>query len=106
MEIVVMLFVLFGVSIGFSAWKNQKSSKGADSVNKAEETDHAVGVRACRACGYEGEMKTWIANYTAPKIILVVGFLLGYLPGLIFTVMYWGKFKCPGCGAVGKNQPN
>jgi hypothetical protein len=49
-------------------------------------------------------MKTWISHYTVPKVILVVGFLLGYIPGLIFLGVYWGKYKCPSCGAIGKNR--
>ena len=49
-------------------------------------------------------MKTWLSNYIAPKVIVTAGFLLGYIPGLIFLVFYWGKYKCPSCGAVGKSQ--
>ena len=103
MEIVIALFVLFGASIGFSAYMKNKSADNrpaGDTNGPVKDTS----ARTCRACGHEGEMKTWIANYTAPKLIVVAGFLLGYLPGLIFLVMYWGKFKCPACGAVGKNE--
>jgi hypothetical protein len=50
-------------------------------------------------------MKTWLSNYTAPKIIVIAGFLLGYIPGLIFLAIYWGKYKCQSCGSIGKNQP-
>ena len=28
---------------------------------------------------------------------------LNAIPGLIFMAWAWGKYKCPSCGAVGKN---
>ncbi len=104
MEIVIMLFVLVGGSIAFSAWMKNKSSNSLPPVAGHEEKDSGSHIRKCLACGHEGEMKTWLANYTAPKCIVIAGFLLGYVPGLIFLAFYWGKYKCPGCGAVGKNQ--
>ncbi len=104
MEIVIALFVLIGGSIAFSAWKKNKSSDSSQSVEKHDGHDNGCSVRKCLACGHEGEMKTWISNYVAPKIIVITGFLLGYIPGLIFLVFYWGKYKCPSCGAVGKNM--
>jgi hypothetical protein len=105
MEIVILLFVLVGGSIAFSAWKKNKSPESCQPVDKQDAPDTGRCVRKCLACGHEGEMKTWISHYTAPKFIAVAGFLLGYIPGLIFLAVYWGKYKCPGCGAVGKNQP-
>ena len=104
MEIVIMLFVLVGGSIAFSAWKNMKSSQS--SLSSVNHDDHDKGwcVRKCLACGHEGEMKTWLSNYNTPKFIVIAGFLLGYIPGLIFIALYWGKYKCPNCGAIGKNQ--
>lgn len=104
MEIVIVLFVLVGGSIAFSAWKKNKSSDGSQAVEKHDDPANGNGVCNCRACGYEGEMKTWLSNYTVPKVIVIAGFLLGYLPGLIFLVIYWGKYKCPSCGGVGKNH--
>lgn len=104
MEIVIMLFVLVGGSIAFSAWKKNKSPDVPQSVDKHHDLDNGNSVRKCLACGHEGEMKTWLANYTVPKLIAVAGFLLGYIPGLIFLGVYWGKYKCPGCGVVGKSQ--
>ena len=104
MEIVIMLFVLIGGSIAFSAWKNNKSTSNLQSVDKHDDPDNGGCVRKCLACGHEGEMKTWLPNYIAPKLIAVAGFLLGYIPGLIFLAIYWGKYKCPGCGSIGKNQ--
>lgn len=105
MEIVILLFVLVGGSIAFSAWKNKKSSKSSLSVDDHDDVDMSCCVRKCLACGHEGEMKTWLSNYTVPKLIAIAGFLLGYIPGLIFIALYWGKFKCPSCGSIGKNQP-
>jgi len=101
MEIVIMLFVLVGGSIAFSAWKNKKSSESSLSV---DDLDMGCCVRKCLACGHEGEMKTWLSNYNVPKLIAIAGFLLGYIPGLIFIALYWGKYKCPNCGSIGKNQ--
>jgi len=104
MEIVIALFVLVGGSIAFSAWKNSKSSDTSQSVEKQADQDKVSGVRTCLACGYEGEMKVWLSKYIAPKLIAVAGFVLGYIPGLIFLAFYWGKYKCPSCGKVGKSQ--
>ena len=105
MEIVVMLFILVGGSIAYSAWKKNRSSERIQPGDATSDHTHEVPDRQCLSCGYEGEMKTWIANYTVPKLILVAGFLLGYLPGLIFLAVYWGKYKCRQCGSIGKNQP-
>lgn len=104
MEIVIILFVLVGGSIAFSAWKKNTSPGNSQSVDRHDDRGNSCSVRNCLACGHEGEMKTWISNYTVPKCITVAGFLLGYIPGLIFVLLYWGKFKCPRCGAIGKNQ--
>ena len=105
MEIVVMLFILVGGSIAYSAWKKNRSPERIQPVNNTIERNNEASDRTCLRCGYEGEMKTWIANYIVPKLILVAGFLLGYIPGLIFLVIYWGKYKCQKCGSIGKNQP-
>jgi ribosomal protein L37AE/L43A len=104
MEIVIALFVLVGGSIAFSAWKNSKSPENSPSVERQADQDIASNVRTCLACGYEGEMKVWLSSYTIPKLIAVAGFVLGYVPGLIFLAVYWGKYKCPKCGKVGKSQ--
>jgi hypothetical protein len=101
MEIVIILFALVGGSIAFSAWKNNKSR---DNSQPSDDLDNGSSVRKCLACGHEGEMKTWLSNYNTPKVIVIAGFLLGYIPGLIFLAINWGKYKCPNCGAVGKNQ--
>jgi hypothetical protein len=105
MEIVIMLFVLVGGSIAFSAWKKNRSLSSPPSTDKHYDRDNCCCIRKCLACEHEVEMKTWLSNYIAPKLIAVAGFLLGYIPGLIFIAIYWGKYKCPSCGAVGKSQP-
>ena len=104
MEIVIILFVLVGGSIAFSAWIKNKSPNSSPSVEKHNDLDNGSCIRKCLTCGYNGEMKTWISNYIAPKLIAVTGFLLGYIPGLIFLAIYWGKYKCPSCESIGKNQ--
>lgn len=104
MEIVIAIFVLVGGSIAFSAWRKSKSSGSSPAVAGHDDSGNGCSVRTCLACGHEGEMKTWIKHYTPPKLLLIAGFVLGYLPGLIFLVFYWGKYKCPKCGAVGKNR--
>src|SRR5450631_1445502 len=104
MEIVIMLFVLVGGTIAFSAWKNKKTADNSQLVDRHDDLDNGSCVRRCLSCGHEGEMKTWLSNYNAPKLIVIAGFLLGYIPGLIFLAVYWGKYKCPSCGAVGKSQ--
>ena len=104
MEIVIIIFALVAGSIAFSAWKNSKSPQHSQAADKQDDRGNSECVRKCIACGHEGKMKTWIANYVAPKIIIVAGFVLGYLPGLIFLIYYWGKYKCQNCGAIGKNS--
>lgn len=105
MEIVIALFVLVIGSLAFSAWRRRASSGDVPPGDGQESSDTGRSIRTCRACGYEGEMKTWISHYTLPKAIVVMGFLLGYIPGLIFLLVYLGKYKCPRCGAIGKNRP-
>lgn len=104
MEIVIAIFVIVGGSIAFSAWKKSKATDSAQSAAGYDDSESGRSVRTCLACGHEGEMKTWLAHYTVPKCIVIAGFLLGYLPGLVFLAFYWGKYKCPACGAIGKNQ--
>jgi uncharacterized protein (UPF0212 family) len=49
-------------------------------------------------------MTTWLSNNNTAKIISVTGLLLFIIPGLIYIAYYWGKYKCPRCGVIGKNQ--
>lgn len=72
------------------------------------EIAHSVGKgsRECLVCGYRGEMKTWLANYSAPQLIFILlAFFTMFVGGLIFLAVYWGKFKCPKCGALNKSKP-
>jgi hypothetical protein len=105
MEIVITLFLLVGGSIAYSAWKKNMSAGSTQPASISSDHDKKTSDRKCLSCGYEGEMKTWLSNYTVPKLIVIAGFLLGYIPGLIFLAVYWGKYKCQSCGSVGKNQP-
>jgi predicted RNA-binding Zn-ribbon protein involved in translation (DUF1610 family) len=104
MDIVIWIFILVGGSIAFSAWMNSKSPDTTQLADNHDDIDKTTCFRKCLSCGNEAEMKTWLTNYAVPKVIAVAGFLLGYIPGLIFLAIYWGKYKCPRCGAVGKNQ--
>ena len=104
MEIVIGLFVLFGVSLSASAWIKNRGNNLSTSQRASVVEPAAISIRSCASCGFTGEMKTWISHYTRPKLLLLLGFVLGYVPGLLFLVYYWGKFKCPTCGTVGKNR--
>lgn len=59
--------------------------------------------RRCLECEFEGEMKTWLGNYNAPQAIGCLLMLFYVIPGIIFLAWGWGKYKCPQCGALGKN---
>lgn len=61
--------------------------------------------RKCFQCNHTGTMKTWLRNYNLPQFIALLGFLFWLVPGLVFIAWAWGKYKCPHCGAVGKNAP-
>jgi predicted RNA-binding Zn-ribbon protein involved in translation (DUF1610 family) len=61
--------------------------------------------RHCTACGFTGQMKTWLRNYNAPQFIAIIGILFWVIPGLIFIALSWGKYKCPNCDKVGENTP-
>jgi hypothetical protein len=104
MDIVIVLFAVVGGSIAFSAWMKSRSTKKSLPAENVNEFDNGCSVRKCSKCGHVGEMKTWISHYYPPKLIAVAGFLLGYIPGLIFLAFYWGKYKCPSCGVVGKSE--
>ncbi|MDD2367045.1 MAG: hypothetical protein PHN84_12855 [Desulfuromonadaceae bacterium] len=85
--------ILFLVLIVFLAFKNRIKLEGFDNV-----------ARKCLSCGFEGPMKTWLRNYSAPQLIMIVLLLFWLVPGLIFIAWAWGKYKCPRCGTVGKNM--
>jgi DNA-directed RNA polymerase subunit RPC12/RpoP len=94
-EIVILIVIgllIFGIVYIFKGIRGTTSKKG---VNR----------RSCLVCGYEGEMKTWLLNNSAPQFVALLGLLFFFIPGLIFITLSWGKYKCPHCGALGKNQP-
>lgn len=72
-------------------------------VRKMDITGKYVSYRKCVACGYEGEMKTWLSNYNWPQFLAVILLFCWFIPGLVFIFWGWGKRKCPSCGALGKN---
>lgn len=61
------------------------------------------GDRRCLTCNYEGQMKTWLRNYSLPQIIFLVLLCVYMLPGIVFLFWAWGKYKCPKCDALAKN---
>jgi|WetSurMetagenome_2_1015567.scaffolds.fasta_scaffold23799_3 hypothetical protein len=61
--------------------------------------------RRCLSCGFTGPMKTWLSNYGGPLFIAILLLCVYIIPGLIFIAWGWGKYKCPNCGALGKNEP-
>lgn len=63
------------------------------------------GERRCTACGFQGQMKTWLRNYSMPQFLALILLLFWVLPGVIFIAWGWGKYKCPHCGKVGENLP-
>jgi predicted RNA-binding Zn-ribbon protein involved in translation (DUF1610 family) len=63
------------------------------------------GMRRCTTCGFQGQMKTWLRNYSGPQFLAILLLLLYVLPGIVFIAWGWGKYKCPNCGKVGENVP-
>lgn len=60
--------------------------------------------RRCLQCGYVGDMRTQLSHFL-PFMLALILLCFYIIPGLIFIVVYWGKFKCPQCGALDKNIP-
>jgi hypothetical protein len=104
MEAFMLFVVVIGGPIAFFAWKEYSKPGSVSQVNIANGVDYGRSGRECLSCGFKGKMKTWLGNYSAPQFIVLLGFLFFIIPGLIFVALYWGKFKCPSCGAVGKNR--
>ena len=61
--------------------------------------------RQCLVCSYKGYMKTWLGNYSLPQLVTLILLLAYVVPGVLFILWGWGKYKCPKCGSVGKNFP-
>jgi hypothetical protein len=100
----LLLILLIGLPIAYYAWKEYKSPGSVRPMNEVRDIDHGQSDRRCLVCDYEGKMKTWLRNYNAPQFIVLLGLLFFFVPGLIFIVLFWGKYKCPSCGALGKSQ--
>ena len=88
----LVLLVILAVAVGVSKARAKPSSSSL-----------AGDMRRCLACGYEGKMKTWLGNYGGPQFIALLLLLAYIIPGLIFIIWGWGKYKCPNCGALAKN---
>jgi len=99
-----IIALLVGVRIAYYAWKEYSSPGSVQLVTARNCIDYGRTGRKCLACGYEGKMKTWLSNYNVPQFIVAIGILLFIIPGLITIAFYWGKYKCPSCGAIGKNK--
>jgi len=103
-----MLFpfiIIGGVVVAYYAWKEYNQPGSVRPVQASGGVDYGRRGRKCLSCGYEGAMKTWLANYNAPQFIAFICLLFWVIPGLIFIAVFWGKYKCPNCGALGKNRP-
>lgn len=61
--------------------------------------------RRCLICGFSGAMKTWLSNDPFPFAIALILLCFYVVPGIVFILFYWGKYKCPNCGALGKSVP-
>jgi len=93
------------LATAYYAWKEYKKPGSVVPVNSSGGIDHGRAGRECMVCGYKGRMATWIGNHGAPQFIILVGLLFMVIPGLIFMGLYWGKYKCPSCGSIGRNKP-
>lgn len=88
-ELTIMFFVL----LIFLAFKNKSA------LDKLENPQ-----RRCLSCGFEGPMKSWIQNNSAPQLVSLILLFFWIIPGVIFIIWAWGKYKCPRCNTVGKNM--
>ncbi len=74
-------------------------------VKKQKMNEMSRPARRCLTCGFTGPMKTWLGNYGGAQFIAVLLLFFFFVPGLIFIIWGWGKYKCPNCGALAKNIP-
>lgn len=91
-----IIFLTITLLVGGIAWAINKTKQGRG-ISMAK--------RKCLMCGHKGEMKTWLSNYGLPQFIALVLLICYLIPGLIFIAWGWKKYKCPKCGALGKNTP-
>jgi hypothetical protein len=90
--------------IGYYAWKEYNSPGSVRPVNSVNGIDYGASGRECLTCGYQGRMKTWLGNYGVPQFICLILLLCWVVPGIVFMAVFWGKYKCPQCGALGKSR--
>lgn len=99
-EVIACIAVYIGIYFLYKYYKKQKSNV-AEKKQPATMTNN----RKCLVCGFTGKMKTWLGNYNGAQFIALLLLLIYAIPGLIFITWAWGKYKCPNCGALGKNMP-
>jgi len=85
--------------------KNKKVLRSAASPSQSipKETVISENIRRCLACGYEGQMKTWLRHYNFPQLLAFILLWFMIVPGLLFIAWGWGRYKCPRCQALSKN---
>lgn len=105
MEGSLFVIMLIMAVVVYYAWKEYKAPGSVSPIRMAGGFDHGKHGRHCMTCGFEGSMKTWLGNYNAPQFIVLLGLLFCVIPGLIFIALFYNKYKCPNCGALGKNKP-
>ena len=88
MGVFFLIALLVGVRIAYYAWKEYSFPGSVQPKSAHKVTELGRSDRKCLACGYEGKMKTWIANYNVPQLIAAIGLMLLIIPGLIFIVLY------------------
>lgn len=106
MEVFIFFILVVGAPIAYYARKEYLKPGSIKKVDISGGIDNTRAGRKCLSCGFKGQMKTWLSNYNTPQFIVLIGLLFFMVPGLIFIAVFWGKYKCPNCGSVGRNHPN
>lgn len=102
MSVIITAVIIFAIIFFITKLIKFKKAEAASGNGNFGEN---IEDRKCLACGYQGKMKTWLRYYGFAQFIALVLLLFFFLPGLIFIAWAWGKYKCPHCGALGKNTP-
>jgi hypothetical protein len=95
----IIIFSIIFLMIKLIKFKKSEAASGNGNLGDNIED------RKCLSCGYQGKMKTWLRYYGVAQFIALILLLFFFVPGLIFIAWAWGKYKCPNCGALGKNTP-